>query len=343
MYVVLYLIILYFYSLSFFFKKNKLFVSIIFVILIIFSGLRYYIGTDYPMYMSIFNYIKNDIYNFEVIRMEKGYYYLVKIISLIGGTQQLVFLICAIITNYTIYKVICRDSVAPLLSTMIYFLVGAYYSASFNLVRQVLAISFFLFSISELKRNNNKKFIIFICLGSLFHKSCLILLPIIFFPYLKINRICKIIILFFAIIFNEFLPKLYILFGYGTYIKLNYKATTNFITLFFFLVITLGIEYYGKDLKLDNLEKNFNFAVIVLVTTIFINEKTFPSMNQVFVRMSSYLFFYYIILIPKLLLFLQKKYSRLILIIFFIAISILYFKTFLFQLPKYQFNLKLFN
>lgn len=67
---------------------------------------------------------------------------------------------------------------------------------------------------------------------------------------------------------------------------------------------------------LDNVSKNINYFTILLTLTIFINEKTFPTMNQVFIRMSSYFTFYYIILISQLLKSAIKKYSLALNLIF---------------------------
>lgn len=261
---------------------------------------------------------------------------------LLNGTQQLVFFICALLTNIFIYKTIKKLSNNIILSTMIYFLIGAYYSMGFNLVRQVLAISIFLYVITILKNKKRIIFIFGILLGSLFHKSCFLLLPVVILDKIKFSNKIKILFLLFTVAFNSILPKLYKIVGYGQYTVLKYEATTNFITLSFFLILVLLIEWYEEKMNIDTIDKNINFITLLLIITIFINEKTFPTGNQVFVRMSSYFFYYYIILIPKLLEILKKKYVKIVIIVFFIAISILYFKTFLLQIPKYQYNLKLF-
>ena len=342
-YTILYLVILFLYLLSIFKNKyKKIIVPLVFIILILVSGFRYYIGMDYAMYMNIFDYIKNLDFNYEVKRLEKGYYWLVNGIILVNGSQQLVFFICSLVTNMFIYKTIKKLSNNMMLSTMIYFLVGPYYSASFNLIRQVLAISIFLYAIAILKNKKRIVFIFWTLLGGLFHKSCFLLLPILFLDKLKLNNKIKILLLFFTVIFNSILPKFYEISGYGHYMLLKYEATTNFITLSFFLILVLLIEWYEKKMNIDIIDKNINFITLLLLITIFINEKTFPTANQVFVRMSSYFFFYYIILIPKLLEILKKKFGKVVIIVFFIAISILYFKTFLLQLPEYCYNLKLF-
>lgn len=187
------------------------------------------------------------------------------------------------------------------------------------------------------------KYFLGIILGGLFHKSCFLLLPLYWILNLKYNKFIKIILFFITIAFNFLLSKLYEILGYGQYTKLKYEATTNFITLFLFFILALLIEIFSKKILLDNVSKNINYFTILLTLTIFINEKTFPTMNQVFVRMSSYFTFYYIILIPQLLKSAIKKYSLALNLIFFICISILYFKTFLLQLPIYKYNFILFE
>ena len=324
-------------------KNNINIIRLIFLILILFSGCRYYIGVDYPMYMKIFFFIKNNINDYEVLRLEKGYYFLVKFIVSINGTQQLTFLVIAFFTNYLIYKNIKKESSDILMSTLIYFLVGAYYSAGFNLIRQVMAISIFFYSIIFIKQKKIIKYFLFIIVGSLFHKSCIVLLPLYWILNLKYNRFIKIVLISITVSFNFLLPKVYEILGYGQYTILEYEATTSFITLSLFFILALLIEIFSNIIFLDNVSKNINFFTILLVLSIFLNEKNFPTMNQVFIRMSSYFTFYYIILIPQLLGYLTKKYSKVIKFLFFICISILYFKTFLLQLPTYKYNFILFE
>ena len=342
-YLILYLVIL-FFGLGYIFLKKEIFLKIIFIILTLFSGLRYKVGADYEGYEFIFSLLSSDIENYEIIRLEKGYYLLIKMINLISGTQQLVFLIMAIISNYLIYKFIIESSRDKILSVFIFFLVGPYYSSGFNGIRQYLAISLFLYSLKYLKNRKIFKYFFFIFLGFLFHKSCILLLPLYLILNLKYSLKGKIFILILSSFVDyKLLPTILNIFNYDIYNSIViYRVNSNFYFLLLFLIFSIFILLYNeKNKSLNKIEENINFYAIILLILVFFNEKIYPYLNQIFLRMVTYFLFYYIIIIPN---FIEKvfKQKKLIKNLFFILISILYIKTFLIKLPDYQYNLKLF-
>ena len=307
--------------------------------------MRYKIGADYEGYEFIFSLLNIDVGNYEITRLEKGYYFLIKMVNLISGTQQLVFLIMAIISNYLIYKFIIENSKDKILSILIFFLIGPFYSSGFNGIRQYLAISLFLYSLKYLKNKKVLKYFFFIFLGFLFHKSCILLLPLYLILNLKYSLKQKIIILILSLLVDyKLLPTILNIFNYGIYNSIViYRVNSNFYLILLFLIFSMLIFLYNeKNKNLNMVEENINFYTIVLLIITFFNEEMYPYLNQIFLRMVTYFLFNYIIIIPN---FIEKafKQKKLIKSVFFIVISILYFRTFLTKLPDYQYNLKLFS
>ena len=154
--------------------KSKIPLKIITLVLILFSGFRYNVGTDYKNYQDIFTY--------EYGMKEIGYLPLIRFIKYeLGGTQQLVFLLFSLFTILLIYKFIVRYSPYPYLSIITYVTIAPFYLASFSGIRHFLAISLFLYSIKYIIERKKVLFFIMIFFGSIFiHLSLLFLAPFYF-------------------------------------------------------------------------------------------------------------------------------------------------------------------
>ena len=115
--------------------KNKIFHKVLAFILIVFSGIRYDVGTDYQSYTAIFNNVKSLGRYYGI---EWGYYYLMELVEWFGGTQQLVFFIMAAVTIIFIYKYIDELSVNANLSWLLYLCIGPYYLAALTVLDKSL-------------------------------------------------------------------------------------------------------------------------------------------------------------------------------------------------------------
>lgn len=338
-YILLYVVVV---GLGYLYKYNKNIIKLIFIILILFSGFRYKIGADFTSYLKIFELAKNNPTHYEVIRLEKGYYFLQKFIISINGTQQLIFLIMSILSNFFIYIFIKRNSKNILLSIFIFFMIGAYYSFGFNGIRQYLAISIFLYSFKFIENKNFKKYLLMIFIGSLFHKTILFCLPLYFILNFKFKFLQKAVLIFISLLLTLYLNKILIILKYGHYLSKTYYVTTSYIVLIIFLILSIYIMLFNKKI-LNKQQQNLNFISIILTLLIIINQKVNPSINQIFQRMGMYIFFFYIVFIPNVFESFNKEQGRILKALFFISISILYLKTFLLKLPEYKFNLILFE
>lgn len=157
-------------------QKNILF-AITFFFLFIVSAIRYNVGRDYmDTYVFTYNLVKADAIN---IRADIGFFLLNKIVIFFNGSYQWIFVITSFIINIFICKAISRQSENKMLSLFIY-ICGSFYFFSMNGVRQSIAIALFYYSLSLIKKRKLLKYMIINLIGSSFHASALLFLPLYF-------------------------------------------------------------------------------------------------------------------------------------------------------------------
>lgn len=176
--------------------KNKnintkmFFVVIACLQLIIIQGLRAQtVGTDVAGYINIYN--KLQFGNFADIfdqRMEVGFCFLVKIISLFEVDDQIYLSILSafiiIPVGYTIYKY----SRHPFLSFYLYITFG-FYTASFCAIRQHIAYGIIFLTLGSIRKRKLWKFVFLAFLAITMHKSAIIFLPAYFLSKIRVNKI----------------------------------------------------------------------------------------------------------------------------------------------------------
>lgn len=147
------------------------------ICLIIYSGFRYQVGTDYDGYAGMFDLIEQHgrYYN-----IEWGYYGLVKLCHMINGNAQLVFLLFSAITVYFVYRYIEYFSKDVELSWFLFVCIGPYYLNTFNGMRQWLAIAVFAYSLRYVQEKKPWRYLLLNSITVLFHFSTALLLPLYF-------------------------------------------------------------------------------------------------------------------------------------------------------------------
>jgi hypothetical protein len=149
-------------------------------------GFRYEVGVDWQGYKDGFIAIKNNLYlSYTDQYWEFAYLYINKIIAELGLSSEWMFFTVAFISWYFIFKSINQK----LLPLLIFFLfVDEYFFWSMNGVRQFAAMAIWLVAIKQIINKKFFKFVFFIFIASLFHKSALLLFPFYFVPYLWIEK-----------------------------------------------------------------------------------------------------------------------------------------------------------
>lgn len=334
-----YLLFLVYSSMVILTNKNKFLNSLPYIILALFSGFRYGVGTDYFNYMELFTQLVAGIYPWSI---EVGYEYLVLAVGKIGGTHQLVALIMSSITVYFTYKYITEESIDYIMSSILYLLIGPFYLSSMNGIRQALAIAIFAYSLKYIRNNKYFKAALLTIVATLFHYSAFIMLPIAI-AMNKRYKLRTLIIVFFSVLMivrSNIMFSILKFLSYGKYI--NYGEYSTDKTLFVFILIGICIVYivekYGIPEEMT-IYYNMSIGSLMLIMLVLFTDNV---TNMVFMRFNNYFFYVYLIMLPTIAnKFREKNFIKSIVYVF----AFLYYTLVIFtsnNMLPYQFNFKIF-
>ena len=149
-----------------------------FIIISIFLGGRYNVGTDWANYKDYYDDISANGITWGNI--EPFYLLLNQIVSITGFSSSFFFFCISIIQLSIVYFVFKDDKRIFALGMLVYFLCCL--PISLNIVRQSLAICIFLYAVKYIG-NSPLKYISLIAIAGLFHYSSFILLGVYFLNY----------------------------------------------------------------------------------------------------------------------------------------------------------------
>ena len=158
---------------------NGLCLLSIFIILFGVSACRLNVGNDYAKYVEFMHLIACDAY--EYVPTEAGFNLLVTVLYELAGKENflLVFAVFAFFTIWLFLKSMYEQSDSFGWSFFLFMAFGFYFS-TFNTVRYYLALAMALYSVKYVLKREWGKFILLVLLGSAFHKSMLVAIPLYF-------------------------------------------------------------------------------------------------------------------------------------------------------------------
>jgi hypothetical protein len=253
--------------------KKILFCIYSFIQLSLLSGLRYKVGTDFLSYARHYERIvEHGMFYFE---FEPGFNLLNLFSHRMNFGFQGVVLLSAIITVGCIMLVIYMYSDNPLLSVLLYCMLG-FYNTSMNQIRTQLAVAIALLSIRYIKRKNMAKYCLIIVIASFFHVTALVMIPVYFMIYWPLN-VKKIMItgigissaLFLVRPIMEFSAKIYP--RYSNYINSAFDYGYGIQSLFLIICLCLVIILHKKYLLRRNKYNiiYINYAVYGFIVSLF--------------------------------------------------------------------------
>lgn len=323
-------------------KKKLIFIIIISILLIFFSAIRSdNIGNDLPLYYKIFDSTKNKsiyeiiigitqskkilstaIYNGEY---EIGYVLFTKLISFISTSRFSYKFFTSLFINLPVMFFIYKHSKNQYLSILIYILFG-FYTQSYVIIRQYMALSITLLSVHYLLKNNYKNAIILSLISCAFHNTAIISL---FFILIKV---------FWNTVLNNL-----------KYIVIGLTLFSFFCKHFVEILISQFYPFYSDMIISGEGLNLFIFLLLILISLLIImkrNNKTIKDVDFYFIlfllgiilqlytlhfnllnRLALYLQFYITITIPNIL-YLYKSSQRRekrILTLCFISVFISFF------------------
>lgn len=284
-------------------KNGRKYLLILIPLLIfIFSAIRFDVGNDFDTYRNHYLYSKFN-------SLEIGQNLLFWISDKMGGFQAYIFLTSGlIILGYS--KFINYFSKNIYISYIIFITIGYFLLGSFNLIRQYIAISFFLMSLIALHKNNKSRFILLNFIGGLFHMSGFLMIPL--FLIEKKIKIKYFIIPLFLIILNfEYLLSFALtLLGKEFYLLEDWSSVMNnqrndfFLGIYFILCLLLIVtinKYFSKNEIFKNL-------IILSFFLIFSSSFLFPQIpNMFFFRINNFFLPFILVLSPLMINFFTKN------------------------------------
>lgn len=317
------------FSMAFFFasmaQKSKLDKNISFyyilslTTIILFCGLRFFVGNDYYDYYNIFQDVSRYNQSFFEQRWEPGIFILIQIFKNSKIGYFFFLLTCTIITYIFIFKALAHKNVLKW-GVFFIFTLGLLIMVN-DQVRQGVALSIFLFSIKYIEQKSFRNYIKWIFIASLFHYSALALIPIYFVNRLKLN----------SFIFSVLIITSYVGYQYGVFYKIIFSIIEQ--------VPFYGEIYVAKKrfFEINNLGSGLSIlfhSIIALFVALFYNKINKSIYATLFLygsiiyiisvgfmpiqRFSYYLFFTNIIVLP--IMFknnLTKQLSKVLVIVCF--------------------------
>lgn len=213
------------------------------------SALRYYVGTDWPIYRDYFHMINQGIDKFN----EPLFNLLNRVIYLFTHHSWALFAVCAVIICYFTFRAFMEQSINPAYSILIFVLSGDYFNSQ-NQLRQAIAMAIFLYAMKYIKSRELKKYIVLIIVAGLTHASAFIYLPIYFLYGRKINAKLLGTIYAGTAVLLPILKRVMIFIisktRYNWYFDSSYNMNNfyllGFLVTSFYLIVLLFYYYYGQ-------------------------------------------------------------------------------------------------
>ena len=154
---------------------NRVCLAAIFLILFSLSAARVNVGNDYAKYVEFMHLVNCDSY----VPTEIGFNLLVKILYGLSGFENflLVFGVYAFVTVFVFLLAMYEGSDDFPLTFFLFMALG-YYFQTFSTVRYYLALAVALYAMKFVLRRQWGRFIVTVLLGSAFHKSLLVVIPL---------------------------------------------------------------------------------------------------------------------------------------------------------------------
>lgn len=173
-------------------KQKKIAWNVICVLLIIISAIKYRVGSDVVIYTDEYKEIlpitrANWDYIFDNFNRQFGWMILVTICKSITPSFLLPQIIISIFVNSAIFNFIKSNTEKPFVGLLLFYLI-AYVPYNFEVLRQSIAIAFFIMGIKYYKDSKWFKYYLCVLGGFAFHSSAVVLALIPLFKLVPITK-----------------------------------------------------------------------------------------------------------------------------------------------------------
>lgn len=310
---------------------NRVCLLSVFLILFTLSACRLNVGNDYAKYVEFMHLVNCDSY----VPTEIGFNLLVKVIYGLSGFENylLVFAVYAFVTVFLFLLAMYEQSDEFPLTFFLFMMLG-YYFQTFSTVRYYLALAVALYSMKFVLRGQWGRFIVLILLGSTFHKSLLVVIPLYFLASRAWKKWQLIIAALFCTTFlfgQDFYLKL-VVWLYPTYEDTEYlEGGTSYINILrcFAVLAFAGIVYFMEkrrgEAKAAASTASFYFYLNLGALVLYV----FCSFLPIISRIGYYLTVSHILFLPMLLERVEDRKWRRLFRLGILLAAVLYFAIYM--------------
>ena len=271
---------------------------IIFVLLFAVSSLRLNVGNDYLNYVELMHLAYSRAY----VPTEVGFNVLARVIYFLCGFENyvLIFAIFAFATIYFFMKAMYEQSKWFTMSVVMFMLLG-YYFQSLSTVRYYLALSIALYSVKYVINRDWPRFVLVTLLGSLFHKSLLLILLLYIVAQLNWKRWMYVglgILGVSCLFLKDYYLKIVIML-YPSYKDTEYlEGGTSIVNIVRCVAILALSLWLYKDAIRDSRRNRFYFICNIMALVLYV----FGSFIPVISRVGYYMTVTHLLFVPSLIM-----------------------------------------
>lgn len=292
---------------------------------------NYNLGYQYISHLNFFDMISR-LHFFNVAKLiypfdyESGYVLLNWIVSIFNFNFHGLLVVIAFINMTIIGFFIYKYSKVPCLSFFIFSTFGIY-SYFFGIIRQSLALCFFLLSIHYFIENKKNKSIFYFLLSFLFHRSIIITIPIYFI--INNNEIRKnkifvlyifslVVLLLSPFIYNNIVVAIMSLLGKN---YLGHGLVLNNLIILIYIIAFLLIAFIQTNMSKE--DKIVKISLYMLIFSIYV--EIIGLYNDNFARIMQVFNVFLIISIPEVINQYKKQKSIMFVVVTMIVALILFY------------------
>lgn len=173
-------------------KNSKLnfYDILIMIVLITFSSVRYYVGTDYGLYLNIYDRIAvyGPIRGVEINGVELGYSFLNYLTYRLFGEGYFIFFMSSILIIIPFIVFIKKYSENYVIS-IIFFYCFSFFTNSLNIQRQYIAAALLLISSIYILKEKYVTSFLFVLTALFFHRTAIVFFIV--YPFIKQKKITR--------------------------------------------------------------------------------------------------------------------------------------------------------
>lgn len=299
--------------------KNGIYYKLVYILMVLMSGLAYRVGADLVSYESSYYLGFKGELNYEIgdllthfSRAQPGWVIFSTLMFKLGASFTVFKLIQAAFSQFAVFYII-RKYTSYKYTALLLFFVFLFPHVNFNVLRESFAISFFLLSIPHLINRNWIKYSMYIFGAFMFHAGAIILFLCPFIFYLDFNSRNKVLIT--AAIF--FILSLVAASSNLTNAYMNFVYSTNSVGL-----IEQSEYYLLRDryvlTGIENIGKSLFFFIINMIPLYYISKKCDMEQKKVIPLAFLYILVFLVNdFVP--IAYRYKDYTR---VLYYIALSI---------------------